>query len=79
MTTIDLSHLTISEQLELLYAEGVYLLKRKAGTKTVLLYQFRSVYVEIYYIEYRKKVERIHYTEDVAVLDPYLGEINLAF
>ena len=77
MTTIDLSHLTISDQLELLYSEGVYLSKRKAGKKAVILYQFRTVYVEIFYIEYRRQVDRITYTEDVNILEPYLGEIDL--
>lgn len=79
MTTINLSHLTISDQLELLYLEGIYLSKRKTDTQTVLLYQFRTVYVEIFYLEYRKHVSRIIYTEDLAVLDPYLGDIVVDF
>jgi hypothetical protein len=77
MTAIDLSHLTISDQLDLLYSEGVYLSKRKLGTQHVLLYQFKTAYVEIYYLEYRKRVERIVYSENIAILDPYLGEIRL--
>jgi predicted GNAT superfamily acetyltransferase len=77
MTAIDLSHLTISEQLDLLYSEGIYLAKRKFDARFILLFQYKTVYVEIYYLEYRKRVDRIVYSEDIAVLDPYLGEIRL--
>lgn len=77
MTAIDLSHLTINDQLDLLYTDGIYLSKRKLNKQHVLLYQFKTVYVEIYYLEYRKRVDRIIYSEDVAILDPYLGEISL--
>jgi hypothetical protein len=77
MTAIDLSHLTINDQLDLLYADGVYLSKRKQDQQTVLLYQYKTVYAEIYYAEYRKRVDCIVYTEDVSVVDPYLGEIRL--
>lgn len=77
MTTIDLSHLTITDQLELLYTQGIFLSKRKLHNRAVLLYQFRTVYAEIYYLEYRKRVERIVYSHDVGILDPYLEQISL--
>lgn len=79
MTTIDLSHLTISDQIELLYSEGIFLAKRKYEDRSVLLYQFRTTYVEIYYVRYRLQVERIVYTENTTVLDPYLDQIDLNF
>lgn len=79
MTTIDLSHLTISDQIDVLYSEGIFLAKRKFEDKFVLLYQFRTSYVEIYYVKYRLQVERIVYTEDLSILDPYLEQIDLIF
>ena len=79
MTALDLSHLTISEQLELLYAEGIYLSKRRLGSKFVILYHFRNVYVEIFYTRYRKIIDRILYSQDPDTVDPYLEEIDLDF
>ena len=79
MTRINLSHLTLSDQLEYLYTDGVYLSKRKIGDRIVLLYHLSNTYVEIYYKEYRKEAEHIVYSNDAAILDPYLSEIKLDF
>ena len=77
MTLIDLSQLQISEQLELLYTEGIFLSKRRLGTKTVILYQLGNLYVEIYYRIYRQIVDRIAYSDELRILDPYLDQISV--
>ncbi len=79
MTAPDLSHLTISDQLELLYKEGIYLSKRKVAGACVILCQFSNIYVEIYYVSYRKIVDFIIYSEDPSILDPYLEEMDVNF
>jgi len=77
MTLIDLSRLKISEQVDLLYKEGVFLSKRLLGNKTVILYHFYNVYAEIYYVKYRQIVDHINYTDDPKILEPYIDKISI--
>jgi hypothetical protein len=77
MTKLHFSHLTIKVQLDLLYREGVFLSKRKLGRISVVLYQYESVYVEIYYLRYREKIGHITYSEEPGILEPYLEEMNV--
>jgi hypothetical protein len=77
MTISDFSLLKLTEQLALLYSDGVYLSKRKAGKMTVLLYQLQNVYVEIFYTSYRRVVHHISFSDSVDVLDPYLSSIPI--
>lgn len=77
MTTTDFSLLTLTDQLALLYQDGVYLSKRKAGTMTVLLFQFQNMYVEIFYTKYRRVVHHIAYSASTDILDPYLASIPM--
>lgn len=75
MTITDFSILTTTDQLALLYSDGVYLAKRKLGNVHVILYQYQKLYVEIYYRKYRLVVERIRCSEHTDILEPYLGAI----
>ena len=77
MTISDFSLLKLTDQLALLYAEGVYLCKRKTGKMTVLLFQFQNAYIEIFYTKYRRVVHHIRYSESTEILDPYLGSIAI--
>lgn len=77
MTISDFSLLKLTDQLALLYADGVYLCKRKAGRTTVLLYQFQNVYVEIFYVKYRSIVHHIGYSSSTEILEPYLHLIPI--
>jgi hypothetical protein len=75
MTISDFSLLKLTDQLAFLYEEGVYLSKRKSGEMTVLLYQFQTTYIEIFYTKYRRIVRNIRFSESPEILDPYLGSI----
>lgn len=77
MTITDFSTLPLTDQLEILYTDGVHLGKSKAGSLTVILYQFKRWYVEIYYEKYRQKVKFIRCTDSAEILNPYLEEIDI--
>lgn len=77
MTISDFSLLKLTDQLALLYAEGVYLSKRKTGKMTVLLFQFQNTYIEIFYTKYRRVVHHIRYSSSTDILDPYLDGISI--
>lgn len=77
MAVTDFSLLKLTDQLALLYTDGVYLCKRKAGRMTVLLFQFQNMYVEIFYTRYRRDVHHIAYSSSVDILDPYLDSISI--
>lgn len=77
MTISDFSLLKLTDQLAFLYEEGVYLSKRKSGKMTVLLYQFQTTYIEIFYTKYRRIVRNIRFSESPEILDPYLGSIEI--
>lgn len=77
MTITDFSILSLTDQLEILYTDGVHLGKRKADDITVILYQFKKWYVEIFYEKYRQTVKFIRCTESSEILNPYLDDINI--
>lgn len=77
MTISDFSLLKLTDQLALLYEEGVYLAKRKTGKMTVLLYQLQNAYIEIFYTKYRRVVHKIRFSASPDILDPYLGSIEI--
>jgi len=77
MTISDFSLLKLTDQLAILYEEGVYLSKRKSGPTTVLLYQLQNAYIEIFYTQYRRIVHNITFSESTDILDPYLGSIEI--
>jgi hypothetical protein len=72
MTITDFNTLTLHEQLEFLYAEGIYLSKRMKGKETVVLLQLNQLYVEIFYRKYRQEVNLIRCANTMEVLSPYL-------
>lgn len=77
MTISDFSLLELTDQLALLYTDGVYLCKRKSGKTTVLLYQLKNMYVEIFYLIYRREVHHVTYSDSVDIVDPYLASIPI--
>lgn len=64
-------------QFDILHKHGVYVGKRKQGDKTVVLFQLHAFYVEVYYKQYRKVVERIITSDSADILQPYLNQINV--
>lgn len=77
MRLCDFLLLHNNEKTALLYEEGVYIGKRRLADKTVLLFQLEGFYVEVYYRQYRRYIERIGCFSDTGRLDPYLTEINV--
>lgn len=77
MTISDFSLLRLTEQLAILYVDGIYLAKRRSGKMTVLLFQLHNVYVEIFYTKYRRVVHHTRYSESTKILEPYLGPIQI--
>ena len=73
----DFLHLPAKEQYNLLYADGVYVGKRKVGKQTVILFQLYSFYVEVFYKQYRKDIACFHTSEDTEILEPYLEQIKV--
>jgi hypothetical protein len=77
MTLFDFQVLPQPEQIDFLYREGVYIGKRRQDTYTLVLYQVEGFYVEIWYLHYRKWIERLYCFRSTALLDPYLELINV--
>jgi hypothetical protein len=65
------------QQTHLLYKYGVYIGKRKEGFSIILLYQFESFYVEVFYRKYRSHIKHLHCFETTELLDPYLEQIDV--
>lgn len=77
MTITDFSTLSLTDQLDILYTDGVHLGKRTADSIPVILYQFDKWYVEIHYERYRQKVKFTRCTDSSDILIPYLDNIDI--
>ena len=77
MTITDFTTLTLPDQMEFLYAEGVYLGKRKIAEETIILYQLKQLYIEIFYKKYRQIVSNIRCSNSTDILHPYLEHIPI--
>ena len=73
----DFQLLPEQDQIDILYQYGVYVGKRKEAFSVILLYQFESFYVEVFYRKYRSHVNRLHCFESTDLLDPYLEQIDV--
>jgi hypothetical protein len=78
MKQSEFCKLTDTEQIDLLYEEGVYIDKRKVGVTTVLLYQLNGFYIEVFYYKYRLSIAWIRCSESIQILDPYLEKMDIA-
>lgn len=77
MKLFEFSLLPYSQQLDLLYYEGVFIGKLREDSYYKVLYQFNSFYVEIIYTKYRKVVERTRCFESTGRLDAYLMHMDI--
>ncbi len=77
MTMYDFQLLPEQQQIDVLYQFGVYIGKRKIKISIILLYQFESFYVEVFYKKYRSHVKHLHCFESTELLDPYLEQIDV--
>lgn len=76
MMMLEFQSFSEEEQISILYQQGIYIGKRKAGQFTKLLFQLESFYVEISYTCYRKSIYKIRYSGSTTILDPYLEQID---
>ena len=79
MTQFEFQILDITDQIRILYKQGVYIGKRKHGHLTILLYQVDSFYVEVVYRMYRRHIARIRCSASTSLLDPYLEQIDVEY
>jgi hypothetical protein len=64
-------------QFDLLHKHGVYIGKRKSDQQTIVLFQLHGFYVEVFYKQYRRVIEKIETTDNTDILQPYLDQIHL--
>ncbi|RYY66084.1 MAG: hypothetical protein EOO12_05220 [Chitinophagaceae bacterium] len=77
MTKINFSARTSGEQRRILLEEGAYLGHRKDSPWSVLLYQLRDFYVEVFFSMENLDIRHIEAFDDTDRLDPYLESISL--
>lgn len=73
----DFLQLTELEQFDILRKDGVHVGKRKVANQTVILFQLYGFYVEVFYKQYRKLVDRIVTTDSTDILQPYLDQVHV--
>jgi hypothetical protein len=64
-------------QFEVLHKHGVYVGKRKIDKQTVVLFQLHGFYVEVYYKQYRKVIDRLAICDSTDILLPYLDQVSI--
>lgn len=74
---LEFKELSISHQLDLLHADGVYVGKRRVDHFHVILFQLNGFYVEVFYKEYRKEIDHLTCSVLTDILHPYLDQINV--
>lgn len=77
MTVIEFNLLAVSDKLDLIYKQGIYIGKQKTTDGSILLYQLDSFYTEIIYTMHRKYVAKINCFTSIDRLDPYLDQVSI--
>jgi hypothetical protein len=79
MTISGFQLLPREEQINILYQQGVYVGKKKAGELFKLLFQLESFYVEISYTIYRRAMCKMYCSDSTIILEPYLQQIEVEY
>jgi hypothetical protein len=77
MTLFEFQLLSLTDQLDLLYEQGVYLGKRRSGNQRILLFQLEGFYAEVFYRKYRCYPQHLRCFRSTVLLDPYLEDMEL--
>jgi hypothetical protein len=77
LSLTEFKDLPRSVQFEVLHKHGVYVGKRKIDKQTVVLFQLHGFYVEVYYKQYRKVIDRLAISDSTEILQPYLDQVNI--
>ena len=73
----DYNQLSEEEQFHILHRDGVYIGKRKTEKQTIVLFQLYGFYVELYYKQYRKLIERTISSDDAEILKHYIDQVEV--
>jgi hypothetical protein len=77
MKLIDFKQLPLSDQLNILYRNGVYIGKIRSDDKILVGYQLDSFYVEVVYLTYRLHVEMTIAFDSVSRIYRYLEQVEV--
>ena len=67
-----------SEQVAMLLEDGVLVAERFYKEFTILLYQLRGFYVEVYYHKTYEVIQGFRSFENLSSLDPFLAAIDIS-
>lgn len=73
----DFEKLSLKQQLDMLYNDGVHIGKRIIKGQTVILYQLNDFYAEVYFAEYRKEVDKLLTSKSTDIIHPYLDQVRI--
>jgi hypothetical protein len=73
----DFLKLGMDEQVELLHRDGTYVGKREVNSQVAVLFQLHDFYAEIWYLDYRRHIDRIRASASTELLLPYLDQVNV--
>jgi hypothetical protein len=79
MKMSNFESLSQKNQITILYQHGVYIGKKRQGQFVKLLFQLDSFYVELSYTSYRRSIDKIHCSDSLSILDPYLEQITIEY
>ena len=67
-----------SEKTAIVWNEGHFVGDRKENNFSIMLYQVRSFYVELYYSGQENKISKLRSFSSTEQLEPYLRNINIS-
>ena len=73
----EFKKLSLKQQLDMLYNDGVHIGKRVIEGQTVILYQLNDFYAEVYFTEYRKEVDKLLTSKSTDIIHPYLDQVRI--
>ena len=77
MRLTDFNILDEIEQAQAILRHGIFIAERFYKEFRILLYQFHSFYVEVYYHKTYDMIQGFRGFESMSALDPYLAEIDI--
>ena len=78
MTLYQFNVLSEGEKAAVLWSQGDIVGDRIENNFSILLYQVRSFYVELYYNGQENKISKLRSFSSTEQLEPYLGKIDIS-
>ena len=78
MTLYQFSVLTENEKTAIVWNEGHFVGDRIENNFSIMLYQVRSFYVEVFYSGKENKISRLRSFSSTEQLEPYLRKIDIS-